>query len=39
MVRVFAVPPDVLVLDVGLADADGRDLCQALRGRWQHSGP
>lgn len=26
-----ADPPDVLVLDVGLPDADGRDVCQALR--------
>jgi two-component system response regulator MprA len=26
-------PPDVLVVDVGLPDADGRDLCQALRAR------
>src|SRR3954447_492477 len=25
-------PPDVLVLDIGLPDADGRDVCQALRG-------
>src|SRR4051794_5251781 len=25
--------PDVLVLDVGLPDADGRDVCQALRAR------
>ena len=23
--------PDVLVVDVGLPDSDGRDLCQALR--------
>ncbi|HEY6760534.1 MAG TPA: response regulator transcription factor [Baekduia sp.] len=26
-------PADVLVLDVGLPDADGRDVCQALRAR------
>src|SRR5215813_12557924 len=26
-----AEPPDVIVLDVGLPDADGRDVCQALR--------
>src|SRR3954451_14669898 len=33
-VRTFsAVPPDVLVLDIGLPDADGRDVCQALRAR------
>jgi two-component system OmpR family response regulator len=33
-VRSFAeAPPDVLVLDVGLPDADGRDVCQALRAR------
>jgi two-component system, OmpR family, response regulator len=32
--RVFGErPPDVLVLDVGLPDADGRDVCQALRAR------
>lgn len=32
--RVFAAqPPDVLVLDIGLPDADGRDVCQALRAR------
>jgi two-component system, OmpR family, response regulator len=30
--RAFAAaPPDVLVLDIGLPDADGRDVCQALR--------
>ncbi|MGZ4330857.1 MAG: response regulator transcription factor [Solirubrobacteraceae bacterium] len=26
-------PPDVLILDIGLPDADGRDVCQALRAR------
>lgn len=26
-----ANPPDAIVLDVGLPDADGRDVCQALR--------
>jgi two-component system OmpR family response regulator len=26
-------PPDVLILDVGLPDADGRDVCQALRAK------
>src|SRR3954469_19915737 len=26
-----AAPPDVMVLDIGLPDADGRDVCQALR--------
>jgi two-component system response regulator MprA len=31
-VRMFSErPPDVLVLDIGLPDADGRDVCQALR--------
>ncbi|MEA2296761.1 MAG: hypothetical protein QOE86_4400 [Solirubrobacteraceae bacterium] len=31
-VRQFAdTPPDGLVLDIGLPDADGRDVCQALR--------
>jgi two-component system response regulator MprA len=24
-------PPDVLIVDIGLPDADGRDVCQALR--------
>ena len=28
-----SAPPDLLVLDVGLPDADGRDVCQALRAR------
>jgi two-component system response regulator MprA len=31
--RVAAVEPDVLVVDIGLPDADGRDVCQALRAR------
>ena len=25
--------PDALVIDIGLPDTDGRDLCQALRAR------
>jgi two-component system response regulator MprA len=33
-VRAFGTEaPDVLVLDIGLPDADGRDVCQALRAR------
>jgi two-component system response regulator MprA len=33
-VAAFAAdPPDVLVLDIGLPDADGRDICAALRAR------
>jgi two-component system response regulator MprA len=31
MERISARLPDALVIDVGLPDADGRDLCQALR--------
>jgi two-component system response regulator MprA len=31
MQRVSADSPDAVVIDVGLPDADGRDLCQALR--------
>jgi two-component system response regulator MprA len=31
--RVEERRPDALVLDIGLPDADGRDVCQALRGR------
>jgi DNA-binding response OmpR family regulator len=30
---VDAKPPDVLVIDIGLPDTDGRDLCQAFRAR------
>jgi two-component system, OmpR family, response regulator len=33
MERISARAPDALVIDVGLPDADGRDLCQALRAR------
>jgi two-component system OmpR family response regulator len=33
MRRVIAEAPDALIIDVGLPDADGRDLCQALRAR------
>src|SRR5260370_17627058 len=29
--RVSEVAPDALVIDIGLPDADGRDVCQALR--------
>jgi DNA-binding response OmpR family regulator len=29
--RVKAVDPDALIVDIGLPDADGRDVCQALR--------
>src|SRR3954469_21027554 len=33
-VEIFTTrPPDVLILDIGLPDADGRDVCQALRAR------
>ena len=31
--RVERNAPDALVIDIGLPDADGRDLCQALRAR------
>jgi two-component system response regulator MprA len=35
--RVERTTPDVLVIDIGLPDADGRDLCQALRARGVHT--
>ncbi len=31
--RVASKTPDVLVIDIGLPDSDGRDVCQALRAR------
>jgi two-component system response regulator MprA len=31
--RIGPAAPDALVVDIGLPDADGRDLCQALRAR------
>ena len=31
--RVACQEPDAIVVDIGLPDADGRDLCQALRAR------
>ncbi|MCW2976111.1 MAG: response regulator transcription factor [Actinomycetia bacterium] len=31
--RVDHVGPDVIVIDIGLPDTDGRDLCQAMRAR------
>ena len=31
--RVERIVPDVIVIDIGLPDRDGRDLCQALRAR------
>jgi two-component system response regulator MprA len=33
LARVSEVRPDLLILDIGLPDCDGRDLCQALRAR------
>lgn len=33
-IRIFGDDaPDILILDIGLPDADGRDVCQALRAR------
>ncbi len=31
--RAAAAEPDAVILDIGLPDADGRDVCQALRAR------
>jgi two-component system response regulator MprA len=31
--RALGAPPDALVIDIGLPDADGRDVCQALRAK------
>jgi two-component system response regulator MprA len=31
--RVEEMAPDVLIIDIGLPDSDGRDVCQALRAR------
>ena len=33
LARVEESPPDVLILDIGLPDSDGRDVCQAIRSR------
>src|SRR3954452_5399618 len=35
--RYGAYPPDVLALAIGLPDADGRDVCQALRAQENRS--
>lgn len=35
--RALTDPPDVLVIDIGLPDADGRDVCQALRVHGVHA--
>ncbi len=35
--RVGRAVPDAFVIDIGLPDSDGRDLCQALRARGVHS--
>lgn len=33
LIELDAHPPDVMVIDIGLPDTDGRDLCQAMRAR------
>jgi two-component system OmpR family response regulator len=35
--RALTARPDALVIDIGLPDADGRDLCQALRAHGVHA--
>ena len=35
--RVDELAPDAFIVDIGLPDADGRDVCQALRSRGIHS--
>jgi two-component system response regulator MprA len=35
--RIGQAPPDALVIDIGLPDSDGRDVCQALRARGIHA--
>jgi two-component system, OmpR family, response regulator len=37
LVQVEAQAPDAIVIDIGLPDTDGRDLCQALRARGVHA--
>ena len=34
LARVESDPPDLLVVDIGLPDADGRDIFDNLRARW-----
>ena len=38
-IRAFSAPGsvDAIVIDIGLPDADGRDVCQALRAGGQHA--
>jgi two-component system response regulator MprA len=37
LARASSAPADLLILDIGLPDADGRDLCQALRAHGVHA--
>jgi two-component system response regulator MprA len=37
MLRAAGDPPAALIIDVGLPDADGRDVCQALRAQGVHT--